>query len=118
MTSSDETNEYSVFETGAEIMAYVYARHGADDLRKLLLMTLDNTTREALEDDATELEQVGLAKAAAIVREAAQKALPETDMSLCPYMQPPTQTQSTTSTTSTPGWGRSKRSDNASEQNS
>lgn len=89
MTSSDETNEYSVFETSAEIMAYVYSRHGADELRKLLRMPFKNATREGLEDDAAELQQVGLAKAAAIVREAAQKALPETDMRFCPYMAEP-----------------------------
>jgi hypothetical protein len=84
----EEPNEFDVFESPAEVYAYVFRKEGEAALRQLLALPLPNgtvRTREDLLDDACELRGCGLNAVAAIITEHAAGALPMTDLSFCCY---------------------------------
>ena len=72
----------------AELLAFTWKRCGKEGIDYILKQNTDHT-KEHLLAIAEELAQVGLAKAAAIVTEHADLALPEDDLSRCPYMAEP-----------------------------
>jgi hypothetical protein len=61
-------------DSAAAIEAYVFSEFGSDGLKELL--SLVEIDRESLKRDSLELEQVGLAKPAEIVRQHAQHSPP------------------------------------------
>jgi hypothetical protein len=76
---------FDEFASCAEIFAFIHHREGETGLRQLLAMPLKDRTREDLQDAAAELQSAGLNAVAAIVTEAAARALPMTDWSFCCY---------------------------------
>src|SRR5262249_2679049 len=72
---------FADFDSAAQILAFVNHQGGEDELRQLLAMVVDECTmsKKDLEAAAEELETVGL-PAAAIVREAAAKAMTRQEM--------------------------------------
>jgi hypothetical protein len=81
------SDPFGEFESAAEIAGFIYRKFGADGLRRCLNMTVEGSTvtltTEFLNRAAAELAQVGLAKAAAVVAEAATDA--PSALELCPY---------------------------------
>jgi hypothetical protein len=77
-----ETDPFERADSPAAIMAYVYAKMGADGLMALLSQVV--TDKESLEQDAAELNAVGLPDVATIVLEASANALPASILH-CPY---------------------------------
>src|SRR5215510_2593265 len=93
-TETDESNIFDQFESFAEILAFIYSRHGGGPaMRELLDLNAAKDAdkdkselsfrREYLWNVADELESVGLKQAAAIVAEYAQQAPHE--LECCPY---------------------------------
>ena len=78
---AEEPSPFDVFESTTELAAFVFAKYGADGLRQVL--EASGQDRESLESDATELEEVGLGKVAAIVLAVAANKPSSEDR--CPY---------------------------------
>jgi len=72
----DEEAAFSLFETAAAVMAFIWRKFGESGLRELLTL-LDQLDREFLQEAADELKEVGLIKAGAIVAKAAALAPPK-----------------------------------------
>jgi hypothetical protein len=76
-----EEQDLDGFDSTAGVMAFIYAKEGAEGLKALLALL--GAEREMLERDAQELIDVGLPDVAAIVAEAAGSAPSEAE--LCPF---------------------------------
>ncbi|MGA8699250.1 MAG: hypothetical protein WB689_36575 [Xanthobacteraceae bacterium] len=90
--TTPEPEEPDPFEdfTAPELCAFVYRKAGKAGLREFLSGAADDkfSTRELYEDAAAALRGVGLAKAAAIVAEAAARIPSQMSFERCPYMEP------------------------------
>jgi hypothetical protein len=77
LTAETQRDEFDAFDSVAMVFAFIHATAGAEGLRELLAMWADNAdpiSQERLQEQAEELEAVGLTEAAAIVLEAAKEA--------------------------------------------
>jgi hypothetical protein len=81
-----DKNPLSALKTLGELWGFCWKRLGEEKFRDVVLAK-DDTPREQIEEAAEELRRAGLYKAAEIVAEHGRLALPEDDLSRCPYMQ-------------------------------
>jgi hypothetical protein len=73
----EDTGEFAVFDSFDALAAYLHHRYGEAALREVFGMLVEDLPRESFEDTATELENRGLDKPAAILRELAESATSE-----------------------------------------
>jgi len=75
--ADEDCGEFAVFDSFDALAAYLHHRYGEEALREVFTMAVADMPKETFEDTATELENRGLEKPAAILREIAESATSE-----------------------------------------
>jgi hypothetical protein len=73
----EDTGEFAVFDSFDALAAYLNHKYGEEALREVFEMAVADLPRETFEDTAAELENRGLDRPAAILRELAESATSE-----------------------------------------